>query len=59
MTSIIEDIQYEPWEKKQCHHPEHHPPMSICIPAGKQLRHTCPHCGQIQVIRSPLEGIRW
>ena len=48
MPSIIEDIPN--WEQP-CNSPEHKPPMHIYIPAGKQLRHTCPKCGKITIVK--------
>jgi predicted RNA-binding Zn-ribbon protein involved in translation (DUF1610 family) len=48
MPSIIEDIPQ--WDQP-CNSPEHNPPTHICIPYGKQLKHTCPKCGSIMIIR--------
>jgi hypothetical protein len=54
MSDEFEDIQVSPWEVAQmCSHPEHNPPMHIHIPQGKQLKHTCPGCKQVQVVRPP------
>jgi len=38
---------------KLCIHPEHNPPMHLCIPYGKQYRHVCPDCGKETVMKSP------
>lgn len=40
------------WED-HCRHPEHNPPMHICIPPGLKIRYKCPGCGKETVIRSP------
>lgn len=37
---------------KLCIHPEHNPPMHLCIPYGKQYRHVCPACGKETVMKS-------
>jgi len=33
-----------------CRHPNHNPPMHLYIPAGKSHEHTCPSCGNRQVV---------
>lgn len=46
-TEIIDD------KNKQvlCNHIDHNPPTQIVIPEGKVLRHTCPSCGKVTVIK--------
>lgn len=36
----------------RCMHPNHNPPMYICVPKGSSHKHTCPSCGEVQIIRS-------
>lgn len=37
--------------KPPCIDQEHKPPMHIVIPFGKMLRHTCPSCGKVTVVK--------
>ena len=41
-----------------CTDPEHNPPMHITIPAGKMMRHTCPSCGKVTVLRNNIRHER-
>lgn len=40
------------FQENRCMHPEHNPPMYICIPYGQRYRHVCPECGKTTLIRS-------
>lgn len=51
--SHMEDDDDNEWGKNwSCIHPEHNPPMHICIPPGKKYVHICPGCGKKTIIRS-------
>jgi hypothetical protein len=50
--SRFEDIDSNKWGK-QCRHPEHEPPMYICIPQGKVYVHECPACGAVTRMMPP------
>lgn len=44
-----------PDSEQPCAHPEHTPPMHICLPAGN-YRYRCPGCGRSSKISS---GVAW
>jgi|GEM_PF-3874302 len=45
---IHRDRQGDP---SRCIHPSHNPPMQIVIRPGEFLKHTCPGCGLVKIIR--------
>jgi hypothetical protein len=40
-------------QDKTCKHPEHKPPMHICIPQEQGYRHVCPGCGKVTDLIPP------
>ena len=47
------DPDYHPKKDEfYCTHIKHSPPGMILIPPGKQLRHTCPGCGKVTIVKS-------
>jgi len=42
VLEITKKSGFEPIPKKDiCNHPEHNPPMNLCIPHDQQYRHVC------------------